>query len=129
MFQRVEIIGNLGRDPEMRYTPSGIAVTNISVATSKKWKNQSGQMQEETVWFRVTLWRNDAENANQYLKKGSRVFVAGEIKEPKIWFDKEGTPRTSLEMTSQFIKYLSKAPDEGSSASDAPFTVEEPEGV
>ena len=81
---------NLGRDPEMRYTPSGVAVTNFSVATSRSWTGQDGQRQEKTVWFRVAAWRGLAETCNQYLTKGQRVLVVGEVEEPNTWTDQRG---------------------------------------
>ena len=74
MYQQITLIGNLGRDPEMRYTPSGQPVTNFSVAVTRAWVGQDGQRQEKTVWFRVTAWRKLAEQASQYLTKGSKVL-------------------------------------------------------
>lgn len=102
MFQQITIIGNLGRDPEMRYTTSGIAVTSFSVATTKKVNGE-----DKTVWFRVSAWKNTAENCHKFLSKGSRVLVIGEVEEPKIFNDKEGNPRTSLEVTAHQVKFLS----------------------
>ena len=81
MYQKIIIIGNLGRDPEMRYMPDGTAVTSFSVATSRRWTDrQSGQPVDETTWFRVTVWGRQGETANQYLSKGSKVLVEGRIK-------------------------------------------------
>jgi len=107
MFQQIMLIGNLGRDPEMRYTSSGVPVTSFSMAVSRKWTGQDGQQQEKTVWFRVTTWRKQAEIANQYLTKGSKVLVIGEIEEPRIYTANDGTQRTSLEVNAQQIKFLS----------------------
>ena len=76
MYQKLIIVGNLGRDPEMRYTPDGTPVTNFSVATNRRWTDASGQQQERTVWFRVSAWRRLAETCNQYLSKGRQVMVA-----------------------------------------------------
>jgi single-strand DNA-binding protein len=70
MYQRLVLVGRLGRDPEMRYTPDGTPVTSFSVATDRRWTDASGQQQERTVWFRVTAWRRLAETCNQYLRKG-----------------------------------------------------------
>jgi len=106
MYQQITIIGNLGRDPEMRYTPSGVAVTNFSVATSRSWTGQDGQRQEKTVWFRVAAWRRLAETCNQYLTKGQRVLVIGEMEEPSTWTDREGNTRASLEVTAQTVRFL-----------------------
>jgi single-strand DNA-binding protein len=107
MYQQITLIGNLGRDPEMRYTPSGVAVTNFSVATSRSWTGQDGQRQEKTVWFRVATWRRLAETCNQYLTKGQRVLVIGEMEEPSTWTDQEGNTRASLEVTARNVQFLS----------------------
>jgi len=107
MYQQITLIGNLGRDPEMRYTPSGVAVTSFSVAVSRRWTGQDGQQQEKTVWFRVTAWRKLAETASQYLTKGSKVLIVGTIEEPQAYIDREGQPRASLEVTAQDIRFLS----------------------
>ncbi len=106
MYQQITLVGNLGRDPEMRYTPSGVAVTNFSVATSRSWTGQDGQRQEKTVWFRVAAWRGLAETCNQYLTKGQRVLVTGEVEEPSTWTDQEGNTRASLEVTARTVRFL-----------------------
>ncbi len=103
MYQQITLVGNLGRDPEMRYTASGVAVTNFSVATSRSW---TGQRQEKTVWFRVAAWRGLAETCNQYLTKGQRVLVVGEVEEPSTWTDQEGNTRASLEVTARTVRFL-----------------------
>ncbi len=105
MYQHVVIVGNLGRDPEMRYTPSGIPVTSFSVAVSRKWKNQEGELQEKTTWFRVTAWRRLAELCNQYLEKGRLVLVEGEI-DASAWVGQDGEPRATLELTAQNVRFL-----------------------
>jgi single-strand DNA-binding protein len=113
MYQKLIIVGHLGRDPEMRYTPSGQAVTNFSVATNRKWTGSDGQPQEETVWFRVSVWGKQAESCNQYLSKGRLVMCEGRMtvdKEtggPRVWTDQNGTPRASYEMTAYEVKFLS----------------------
>lgn len=106
MYQQITLIGNLGRDPEMRYTPSGQPVTNFSVAVTRAWVGQDGQRQEKTVWFRVTAWRKLAEQASQYLTKGSKVLIVGEVEEPNAYIDKEGKARASLEVTANVIRFL-----------------------
>ncbi len=112
MFQRVTIIGNLGRDPEMRYTPDGTAVTDFSVATSQKWTNKDGTPGEETVWFRCTAWRKLAETVNQYLTKGRQVFIEGRLKPdsatggPRTYTRSDGTPGAQYEVTVNTIKFL-----------------------
>ncbi len=95
MFQQITLVGNLGRDPEMRYTPSGVPVANFSVATSKRFQGQDGQWQEKTIWFRVTAWRKNAENVSQYLTKGSKVLIVGEIEEPRTYVDRDGNTQVA----------------------------------
>ncbi len=84
----VMLIGNLGQDPEVKYTGTGVAVANLSLATSKKWKDKEGNPQEETQWHRLVLWERKAEIAQQYLKKGSKIAIRGEIKY-RSWDDPE----------------------------------------
>ena len=106
MFQQIMLLGNLGRDPEMRYTPSGVPVTTFSVAVNRRWTGQDGQPQEKTTWFRVTAWRRDAELASQYLSKGRQVLVIGEMEEARPWTDREGNARASLEVTARTIRFI-----------------------
>jgi single-strand DNA-binding protein len=106
MFQQITLVGNLGRDPEMRFTPSGVAVTSFSLATSKRVQSADGQWQEKTVWFRVTAWRKMAETASQYLAKGSKVLVIGELEEPRTWKDKEGNTQVSLDVTATTLRFM-----------------------
>ncbi|MFA9405400.1 MAG: single-stranded DNA-binding protein [Anaerolineales bacterium] len=122
MFQKVILVGNLGRDPEMRYTPGGQAVTNFSVATNRRYTDSSGETRDETVWFRISAWGKQAETCNQYLKKGSRVLVEGRLNgdengNPRMWTGKDGSPRASFEVTSQNVRFLSGR-DEGSLGGD-----------
>lgn len=106
MYQQIMLMGNLGNDPEMRYTPSGIPVTSFSLAVNKSWVSQDGQRQDKTIWFRVTAWRKTAETVSQYLTKGQRVLVVGEIEEARAYTDRDGNMRASLEVTAQTIKFL-----------------------
>jgi single-strand DNA-binding protein len=105
MYQKTVVIGHLGRDPEMRYTPSGVPVTSFNVATSRRWTNANGEQQEKTTWFRVTCWRKTAETTAQYLRKGGLVLVEGDI-EASAWTDKEGNARASLELTATNVRFL-----------------------
>ncbi len=120
MYQKVIIIGNLGRDPEMRYMPDGTAVTNFSIATNRRWTDRvSGQPIDETTWFRVSVWRNQAETANQYLSKGSKVLVEGRLKPdenggPRTWVAQDGTVRASFEIAADNVRFLSSRNEEGS---------------
>jgi single-strand DNA-binding protein len=112
MYAKTLVIGHLGRDPEMRYTPSGVPVTSFSVATTRKWTNANGEPQEKTTWFRVTCWRKLAELSAQYLQKGRLVLVEGDV-DASSWTDREGNPRASLELTATTIKFLGQRGEEG----------------
>lgn len=130
MFHKVTIVGHLGKDPDMRYTSDGTPVTSFSVATSRKWNNADGTQGEETVWFRVTVWRRQAETAAQYLQKGRLVLVEGRLTPdknggPKIWTAQDGTPRASFEITADTIRFLGGRGDAesrtGVSEADVPY--------
>jgi single-strand DNA-binding protein len=112
-FHTTILVGNLGRDPEMRYTPSGQAVTSFSVAVSEQFTSANGEKVKRTIWFRVSAWGKQAEICNQYLKKGSKVLVEGRISAdpntggPKIWTRQDGTAGSSFEITSTTVRFLS----------------------
>jgi single-strand DNA-binding protein len=113
MFSKVIIVGNVGKDPEMRYTPSGQAVTSFSVATNRQYTNNNGETIKETTWFRISAWGKQAETCNQYLKKGSKVLVEGRLTAdpatggPRIWKSKDGSPRASFEINAGTVRFLS----------------------
>lgn len=107
MHQRTEIIGRLGRDPEMRYTPSGQAVTNFSVAVDNQYTRKDGEKVKDTQWFRVTVWGNQAEACNQYLEKGSLVFAEGKVK-LNVYEKKDGTWDGTLELNASSVRFLSR---------------------
>ena len=98
---------NLGGDPQLRYTQDGTPVTSFRVATNRRWSGQDGTTQEETVWFGVSAWERQAELCNQYLTKGQRVLVVGEMREPSMWTDREGNARASLEVRARNVQFLS----------------------
>jgi len=102
---KVIIIGNLGRDPETRYMPEGGAITNISVATTEKWKDKNGEMQEKTEWHRVAFFGKLAEIAGEYLKKGSQVYVEGRLQTRK-WQDKDGADKYTTEIVANQMQML-----------------------
>ena len=106
-YQKLILIGRLGRDPESRFTPDGTPVTTFSVATDRRWTDASGQQQSKTVWFRVVAWRRLAETCNQYLSKGQLVMVEGEVQEPKPYQSKDGEWRASLDVTARSVQFLS----------------------
>jgi single-strand DNA-binding protein len=124
------IIGNLGRDPEMRFTPSGRAVTSFSVATSRNWTSAEGQRRSETEWFNIIAWGQLAEICNQYLKKGQQVYVEGRLQTRK-WEDEQGNKRSSTEVIAREMVMLNDRKDkpEGESSADSeesfPVTDEE----
>jgi single-strand DNA-binding protein len=111
MYQRLVLVGRLGRDPEMRYTPQGTPVTSFPVATSRRYNTADGQQKEETVWFRVSVWGKQAETVNQYINKGSKVLIEGtlvgdENGGPRVWTDREGKPRASFEVRAYTVRFL-----------------------
>lgn len=112
-LNKATLIGNLGRDPELRYMPSGDAVATIAVATTEKWKDkQSGEQKEATEWHRVVFFGKLAEIAGQYLKKGAQVYVEGKIKTKK-YTDKDGIEKYSTEITGEVMKMLGSRQDAG----------------
>ncbi|MCU1288411.1 MAG: single-stranded DNA-binding protein [Acidobacteria bacterium] len=105
-FNKIIIVGNLGRDPELRYTPQGTAVCNFSVATNEKKKDKGGEMQDVTTWFRVTLWNKQAETASKYLTKGSPIYVEGRLRVEE-WNDRDGKTRYTLEVHATDMQFIS----------------------
>jgi single-strand DNA-binding protein len=111
-YQKIIIVGNLGRDPEMRYTPDGTPVTNFSVAVNRRWNKRDGAQGEETTWFRVTAWRRQAEVAAEHLSKGRQVMVEGRMTPdkvtggPRVWTGQDGVARANFEITAQRIIFL-----------------------
>jgi single-strand DNA-binding protein len=131
-YQKLVIAGNLGRDPEMRYTPGGQAVTNFSVATNRQYTNSNGEKIKETVWFRVSAWGRQAEICNQYLRSGAKVLIEGRLnpdKEtggPRIWNAQDGQPRASFEMTADRVVFMdSRGDGEYSAGESGPEMIEE----
>ena len=113
---RVTILGNLGRDPEMRYLPSGEAVANLAIATTEKYKDKQGQQQEATEWHRVSFFGKLAEVCGQYLKKGSQVYVEGAIKTRK-YTDKDGVEKYATEIRGDRMQMLGGKPESASAQS------------
>lgn len=118
MYQKLVIVGNLGRDPEMRYMSDGTAVTNFSVATNRRWTDRStGQPVNETTWFRVSVWGKQAESANQYLSKGRRVLVEGRLRPddnggPRTYTGNDGIVRASFEVHAESVQFLGGRDDD-----------------
>ena len=111
-LNKVMIIGNLGKDPEVRYTTSGAAVASFSVATTEKFKNKSGEWEEKTEWHNVTLWSRLAEIAGEYLSKGKTVYIEGRLQTRK-WQDKDGKDRYTTEIVGEKMQMLSAKGDGG----------------
>lgn len=99
------LIGRLGQDPELKYTPGGAAVCNFSIATSESWTDKSGQKQEKTEWHRIVVWGKLAELCNQYLGKGRQAFVEGRL-QTRSWDDKEGQKRYTTEVMANTVQFL-----------------------
>jgi len=119
-YQYTVIIGNVGRDPEMRYTQSGVAVCDFSVAVSRRWTDRnSNEQREETTWFRVSAWRQLAETVNQYVHKGMQIMVAGEV-DVSAYMGQDGTPRATLELTARDIQFLGRRGEVEETAGEAP---------
>jgi len=116
----VILIGRLGQNPEVRYTPSGAAVANFSIATSESWMDKSGQKQERTEWHRIVVWGKTAENCNQYLTKGRQVYVEGRL-QTRQWQDKDGQTKYTTEVQAQTVQFLGAAgAGAGAGAGDRP---------
>jgi len=119
MYHTIIIVGNLGKDPEMRYTPSGQAVTTFNVATNRKYTGSDGNLVKETIWFRINVWGRQAEPCSQYLKKGSKVLVEGRLNAdpatggPKIWTRQDGSAGTSFDINASTVQFLSTRGEEG----------------
>ncbi|HXC92489.1 MAG TPA: single-stranded DNA-binding protein [Geobacteraceae bacterium] len=111
-LNKVMLIGNLGKDPEVRYTTSGAAVASFSVATTEKFKNKSGEWEEKTEWHNVTLWSRLAEIAGEYLSKGKTVYIEGRLQTRK-WQDKDGKDRYTTEIVGEKMQMLSAKGDGG----------------
>ena len=132
MYHTIIIAGNLGRDPEMRYTPSGQAVTNFNVAVNDNFTNSQGERVERTIWFRISTWGKLAETCNQYLKKGRKVLVEGRLVAdqstggPRVYSRQDGTSGSSFEISASTVRFLSSSREEGSdSYTDSPSDIQD----
>ncbi|MCI5224483.1 MAG: single-stranded DNA-binding protein [Candidatus Electrothrix sp. AR4] len=112
MINKVILIGNLGADPELRYTQSGAPVANFRIATTERWKGQDGQMQEQTEWHTIVAWRRLAEICGEYLNKGSKVYIEGKLQTRK-WQDQNGNDRYTTEIVAREMKMLTPRGESG----------------
>ncbi|MEO8848014.1 MAG: single-stranded DNA-binding protein [Casimicrobiaceae bacterium] len=124
---KVILLGNLGRDPETRYTTGGDAVTNLRIATSEQWKDKAGEKQERTEWHSVVLFGRQAEVAGEYLKKGRSVYIEGRLQTRK-YTDKEGVEKYSTEVVADRMQLIGGAREGGASGGDTDFASAPPSG-
>jgi single-strand DNA-binding protein len=110
-FNKIIICGNLGRDPELRYTAQGTPVCSFSMATNERRKDKNGEMQDHTTWFRITLWNRLAETASQYLQKGRQVYIEGRLRVEE-YIDRDGKPRHSLEVFGTDMQFIGSRGDD-----------------
>ena len=114
MYHSLTIVGNLGRDPEMRYTPSGKPVTSFSIASNRQYTNSQGEKVQETIWFRISAWGKQAETCNNFLRKGSRVLVEGRLQPdpatggPRTFTRQDGTTGASFEVNAFTVRFLDR---------------------
>lgn len=109
-FNKIILIGNLGKDPELRYTPAGDAVCDFTIATNERKKDKSGEFQDVTTWFRVTLWRKQAENAAKFLAKGRQVYIEGRLGLEE-WTDRDGNQRQTLTVQATEMQFIGSRGD------------------
>ncbi|MGD0879304.1 MAG: single-stranded DNA-binding protein [Anaerolineales bacterium] len=127
-LNKVMIIGNLGRDPEMRYTPSGRPVTTFTVATSRSWNTTDGERHTDTEWFNVVTWGTLAEICKQYLTKGQQIYIEGRL-QTRHWEDKEGVKHSTVEIVAMEMMMLGERQEaKHLPAGDEPLVSEEPDG-
>jgi single-strand DNA-binding protein len=105
-FNKITLVGNLGKDPELRFTPQGAAVCSFSMATNEKRKDKDGELQDVTTWFKVTLWRNQAENAAKFLKKGQSVYIEGRLRIEE-WTDRDEKNHYTLDVQATDMQFIS----------------------
>ena len=118
-LNKVMLIGRLGRDPELKYTQSGVPVCTLNIATSDRWRDQQGQQQERTEWHRVIVWDRQGENCANYLRKGSSAYVEGSLQTRK-WQDQNGQDRWTTEVRAQRVQFLDSRTQDGQPGFDAP---------
>lgn len=123
-FNKVMLMGNLGADPEMRYTQGGNAVANFRIATTERWKNADGEPQEKTEWHRIVVWGKQAEACGEHLRRGRAVFVEGSL-QTREWEDKEGIKRWTTEVKADRVQFVGGVPTERRTDANEPVPGEE----
>lgn len=123
---KVILIGNLGKDPELRYTPGGQAVASFPLATSEKWRDKEGVMQDNTEWHNIVVWGRQAETAKEYLAKGRQVYIEGRI-QTRSWDDKDGNKRYTTEVVAQRVQFLGSRGQGGGGGSEMPSDSPQPD--
>jgi len=118
-FNKIILVGNLGRDPELRYTPQGTPVCSFTMATNERRRDKSGEFQDQTTWFRVTLWGRQAETASQYLTKGRPVYIEGRLRIEE-WTDRDGKQRYTLEVHATDMQFIGGRGDDAQGGSPRP---------
>ncbi len=122
MFESLTIVGRLGGDPELRYTPEGQAVANFSVAVNARWTDKDGEAQEKVTWYRIACWGRLGEVCNQYLAKGRMVMVTAKRITAEAYMGKDGQPKAALKVTADAVKFLDNAdPDRNEELGEMPF--------
>ena len=125
-LNKVILIGNLGQDPEARFTPQGTAVTNLSVATNEAWKDQGGELQERTEWHKIVLYGRMAETASEYMKKGQMVYVEGRL-HTREWEDQNQVKRRTTEIRCDNFTMLGKRSDSSGSSQEKSTETQKPD--
>lgn len=130
-LNKVFLMGNLGRDPEVRYTQGGAAVANFSIATNERWTDKNGQQQEKTEWHKIVVWGKTAELCGQYLKKGRQAFIEGRL-QTREWTDKQNQKQYTTEIVANNVQFIGPRPDgapAGNGASSGPENFGPPPGA
>jgi single-strand DNA-binding protein len=126
-FNKIILVGNLGRDPELRYSPQGTAIASFSMATNERRKGKEGEAEDVTTWFRVTTFGKQAENVSKYLAKGRKVYVEGRLRDEE-WTDKDKNPRHTLEVTASDVQFLDSGQAVAAGAGAGGGTTPAPQG-
>jgi single-strand DNA-binding protein len=114
MYQKIFLTGNLGRDPELRYTPNGTSVAKFSVATNERWTDREGNPQDRTIWWQVSVWGRQGEAVSEHLRKGSQVFIEGRVDPdpetggPRVWTGSDGQARANFEIVAQRVQFVGR---------------------